>query len=63
MYFARSNSRSVNSDDPIPLCALGFQGMPKFPAEMKEAKEAEDRNAPPDSRETCHEQKVTLFSI
>jgi len=48
-----------------PVCALGFQDTPKFPAEMREAKEneGEKRNAPPGSRETCHEQKVTLFSI
>lgn len=63
MYFARSNSGLANSDDPILLCTFDLQGMPKFLAEMKEAKEAKDRNALLDSRETCHEQKVTLFSI
>ena len=44
VYFARSNSGLANSDDLIPLCTSGFQGMPKFPAEMKEAMEAKDRN-------------------
>ena len=43
VYFARSNSGLANSDDLIPLCTSGFQGMPKFSAEMKEAKEAKDR--------------------